>query len=386
MNLFKHVIMALPLMALTLGAAQQSQAQSYWVTDLGKLTGSASSTAQAVNDSGWVVGPSSFSIKGGGSYNRPFVWIPSSPNAAIGTMYPMAVPSNVRYGDSTLNVDVEDISDAGISVGTVRSTQVSAAVIWQNKDTVQYLNSIPGSDGLTAAQHNWDLYWGRGINGQGQVVGSGRKEGVSRAFLWDSASSPAVSELPMLPGSSSCTAIDISDTGKVAGSCTVGGVGRGVLWQKDEFGVWLVRDLGDQGTLGGNTHIGWAVNNAGDVCGRAKDPSGLDRPQVTFDGGPMVNLFGLSGSTNNYALGINDAAEVVGGSTLKTGDRAFLWRDLNGNRQNDPGELVDLNNKKTGGSVTLTLARMLDINNASQAVGWAVVKGISRACLLTPYP
>ncbi|NCC53655.1 MAG: DUF3466 family protein, partial [Spartobacteria bacterium] len=132
----------------------------------------------------------------------------------------------------------------------------------------------------------------------------------------------------------------------------------------------VMRDLG---TLGGENSYAFSLNAHGDVVGCSQEPSDVDPQAViyTADGG-LIDLDTLSGGwLSSQAFGINDAIQVVGQSHMfypgVPGDRwhPFLWHDINGNKTNDGGEMINLGT--LGGHYGIAL----DINEQGTVVGSA---------------
>jgi probable HAF family extracellular repeat protein len=86
----------------------------------------------------------------------------------------------------------------------------------------------------------------------------------------------------------------------------------------------------DLGTLGGSHSASYAVNNLGEVVGKADLPAGFlgDRPTHAFlwNHGAMRDL-GTLGGTNSFALAVNNAGAAAGFSQLPgdSGRHACIW-------------------------------------------------------------
>lgn len=101
----------------------------------------------------------------------------------------------------------------------------------------------------------------------------------------------------------------------------------------------MIRDLG---TLpGDNSSEGIAINNAGDVVGHSKGPTGVRAFLWTAATG-MHELGVLGGASSSRALDINDLGEVVGSSGASTADRAFVWTKQEGMRDLNSAASADL--------------------------------------------
>jgi probable HAF family extracellular repeat protein len=80
----------------------------------------------------------------------------------------------------------------------------------------------------------------------------------------------------------------------------------------------------DIGTLGGLRASVNAINDAGVVVGWSELQSGLHHA-FRYSDGAMLDLGTLPGDKESYAVGTNEAGEIVG-TSVGIGIRAFLWR------------------------------------------------------------
>jgi len=308
------------------------------------------------------------------------------------------------------------INSAGQVVGrSITSLGETRSFIWDRQTGMQDLGVLGGYGG--------EAY---GINDEGQVVGiaytaghAGPNDGQYHAFVWSN--SDGMQELDALYSGVGSCAWAINSSGQVAGaSLTPDGDIRGVVWD----GIGGIQEVG---TLGGDYSEAFAINDTGQVVGRA-GLLGATLPSQAFIWDcvagirPVGPSYGPSGSTS-YA--INELGCVAGAFRIDGGIRAFRWTETGGMEDiggptgqlgvwgeatdiNDSGLVVgwsklsdsdvhallwdgdgqmsDLNDllDESGGGWTLEFAR--SVNNLGQIVGAGSHYGVSRAFLLDPVP
>lgn len=118
---------------------------------------------------------------------------------------------------------------------------------------------------------------------------------------------------------------------------------------------YTVRDLG---SLGGTVAVAFRINEGGQVVGWTTTATGEQHGFRWTEGGGMVDLGTLPGSTFIQPFGINDQGDVVGEDDLSSGQqRAVVWAAGGGIR--DLGTL--------GGPSAIALG----INNLGEVVGFS---------------
>ncbi len=290
----------------------------YEITDLGSVV------PYGINDTGQVVGISN---------SHAFFWDADSGMIDLGML-----PGPPGYSQAF------SINDAGQVIG-YSGSDAGSAFIWDSTNGMRYLDGIGSSYSEAYA-----------INNSGQVVGYA----FGSAFLWDSTS--GVTNL------GSGTPFGINDAGQVVGASG----GHAFLWEEGE--------MLDLGTLGGSYSRAYAINEVGQVVGRA-ELAGGDRHAFLWEDGEMIDL-GTLGGSDSRTKDINNAGQVVGYSYLdpdSVGYRGFLWDSENGMI-----ELSDLLFDDSGWE-RLTYANA--INNYGQIVGQGKTAGGEyHAFLMTPIP
>lgn len=155
-----------------------------------------------------------------------------------------------------------------------------------------------------------------------------------------------LTDLGIPPGASNSNAQRINDLGQVVGNTSNPSVG--FLW--DDCGM---TDMG--GNFASMTPFG--INNAGLVCGSARQTGGPLRAFAWYDGS-FIDL-GTFGGASSEAYGMNEFSEIVGWAELPDGTaHAALWSN---------GRMIDLG--KPGATLSSSAA---DINHRGQIAGQSV--------------
>ena len=217
--------------------------------NLGTLPGGTQSEAFGVNAAGQIAGYWGNHIIGPW---QAFIW----EDGVMNDLGPLIGGSSNR---------ALDINEEGAITGWWRREEGGEriAFAWQD-GMMNDLGPIPG--GFASE--------GEGINKHDQITGWGKlpdPEGggtVSHPFFW---SEGRMTDLGTLPGFPLGWGRDISDAGTIVGGC--GGAGlAGFIWQDG-----VMTDLNELIPVDPGLHlsVGSAINNAGQITGRASGPGGI---------------------------------------------------------------------------------------------------------------
>lgn len=317
----------------------------YRITNLGVANTGAPLIAEALSNTGWIVGAygeEDFLLE-------PFAW-------REGLRYNLAP---LPGGGGFAQAQVLAVNDAGLAAGwSDNAFGLRRPVTW-NQGTAP-VDVLPGSE---------DYEEGLGINSSGAVAGRGSTlETPAAAAVWVNRTRTLLPDL----GGEISEAYAINDAGKVVGlSMLADGLIHACSWQGG-----VATDLG---TLGGFQSTAYAVNNPGLVAGSAETIEGLLYPAI-WDGGLLLPL-PVPPDHLGEAWGLNDSGHAVGYiEDFAFARRAARWIG---------GELLDLNSALPDNSGWV-LEEARDINNSGQIIGVGQFfppnqqTGLRRSFLLTP--
>ena len=352
---------------------------AYVVEGVGTLGGQISN-ASALNAVGQVVGVAEDML----GKEHAFIWLPEP-----------------TYG---LPCGIKEVNDGLPSEGT-SIAKWGGVVVWGGVGPVGLWLPAPRY-GWAAGLHypaklSVRAFKGYDINERAQMVGAswinagGGK--LRRGFAWlpypdpDYELNARMNELPPFPGGTESWAMAINDDGQIVGRADgPDGEPRAVVWDLKVVGPGMqVLQPVDEDA---ESSLGRDINLYGWVAGEERIEPNY-RPSFWGDG--AVYDLGTLGGASGSATALNDWGQVVGTAQTTEGDwRAVLWHvpTITGPdgqlhvADGEPGVLVDDLNALIPAGSGWILREASDINANGQIVGKGInnKKGNHRAFLLTP--
>jgi probable HAF family extracellular repeat protein len=248
-----------------------------------------------------------------------FVWTPSTPNGTTGSMFDLgALPGGSGVSEA------KGINASGQVTGfsNVVTNVSDHAFLWSPSTpngamgTMVDLGDLPDGDDFSQAS---------AINDHGQVIGFGHAATGTRGFLWTptvpNGSTGSMIDLGDLPGGNDNSfASAINSTGQIVGSSGLENVAHAFLWSPTSPNgtVGSMVDLHGSGDEG-MASSAWGINSHGQIVGQ--DVSGAflwtpEAPNATT--GAFTNLNerlapqSSAGWILEIAYGINDVGQIVG--------------------------------------------------------------------------
>jgi probable HAF family extracellular repeat protein len=174
------------------------------------------------------------------------------------------------------------------------------------------------------------------VNNVGMVTGrtwAGSQDSNPQSVFWNTNGTPTV--IPI--GQSAVYAVN--DAGHAAGNLSGGGsFGHAYFYDGA-----TAQDI-HTSTLNaiGSFSIALDLNNANQVVGWVSPSAGGAQSAYAWQNGTTI-LLGTLGGNESVAFAINNQGQISGrAETSNHNDRAFIWKDLNGNNSSEAGEMVQL--------------------------------------------
>jgi uncharacterized membrane protein len=320
--------------AMTL--ASNGLATTFQVTDLGKIAKYDSSSANALNDAGDVVGQ----VSNVAGPNVPARFAKGKNSLLLR-----------KAGQPDLAGRATAISPDGTAVGTFTSAEHPNGALFLAQGKAVTVSEPPGVDWLAIT----------GINGAGTVVGFGSADGCPNCgFIYQDGQWTLVQDANFY---------GIRTDGRMVGSI------RNQGEQAATFQDGQAQPLPD---LGGGYSSGRGFNAAGDVVGEALPPEGGIYGHAILIRGTQVIDLHPHGHRNSTATAINDKGWIIGGMGYPAAP-GF----------SQGGRLQDINGLLSADQQAQWEVMLVNsINNKGQIAGEALPKGDAyyHAVLLTPVP
>jgi len=248
--------------------------------------GSTEGTANAINNTGTIVGRSNFA---GGTFATRWVRL----NGAWSALRLVPVPLDVTYEEAT------DVSDDGTIVGYSVTAAGTRGFLWQSG-----VRTDLGPLGIKRVD---------GVSSSGQAAG---QTVDNIAMVWSPAN--GVTVLGTLGGVLSY-ANDINASNEVAGTTLTGaGQNRAFFWTRK-------KGMTELGTLGGTESFGNAISGAGQVVGSSTTSAAGVQHAALWAKGKTLDLGVLPGYEVSAAHGINNTGQVIGVSAGGSYVRPTKW-------------------------------------------------------------
>jgi probable HAF family extracellular repeat protein len=371
---FISAAMLLSIPAATrLGAQPLSQGQ-YRVVQLGTLGGT-SSSGNALNDLGWVMGSANLS---GNTTEHAVAWTEGfqidlgtlgGPNSDVS--WPVKNDFGIVAGwaeKAALDPLGESWSCTAFNPTGTPDGHVCTGFVWQYGVMIA-LPTLGGSNGFAAGVNEQGLIAGWAENSVHDGTCSAPQVLQFKPVVYGPGPN-RIQELPTYAGDPDGAATAINAQGEVVGISGICDDAVGALTAKHAL-LWANGKVINLGSLGGE---GWntpmAINNRGDIVGFSDLPGDFSGGQLTpnfhafiwtKETGRMVDIGTLPGDSLSEALDINNEGQVVGVSYPST--HAFLWQN---------GKMQDLNSFIPSDS-PLVLIDAGGINDSGQITGQACV-------------
>jgi probable HAF family extracellular repeat protein len=262
----------------------EADAIRYRVMDISDGSGFTETIPYGLSNTGLVVGVGGFPNPTGFLYDsRSGRFLETAAKLPYDVNDAGQVADSRDVGEVAINNRGQVIGDGFGGVGYLRTGDVTSPIP----------GIVPGTTGAP-----------KGLNDAGQVVGyAAGADGRAHPFL---SSDGRTTDLGLLPGATSASAMAINASGQV-----VGGAWNG---QSHPF-LYDGQALHDLGTLGGASGLAWDINASGQIVGWSETVDSGGWHAFLHDGGRMLDLNDLVESradlTLEFARAINDAGQIL---------------------------------------------------------------------------
>jgi probable HAF family extracellular repeat protein len=320
----------------------------YTLTPLGTLPGSVYSYANAINDSGEIVGYSY--VSGGPAYFgvNPYD-VPGTWHAFVYSNGQMTDLGTFGGEDSMAS----GINNNGQIVGTILTSTGTAGFLYTNGVETN-IGSLGGTNTYAQA-----------INNAGQITGDSYTGGkdvdsdpIFHAFVY---SGGTMTDLGTAAGYQDAQGNSINSSGEIAGSLYNPSTGNSAF-------LYSSGQLSNIGPSDDNMEVATGINDAGQIIGYESSGEGL------LDSNGVITALG----SNTTPLAINNHGEIVG----------YTY-----NVNLDYTAIVDINGVKSNLNTLISptsdwdLQQATDVNSLGDIVGFGLnPSGNQQAFLLTPIP